>query len=265
MNHLQGAYNGDTVPERFASIVAPHLQSFNYFLTHGMSNVVAGLEPFEVGILCVIACALAWIHVAFEGMLHYPLPVDVHQHHQTQFTIKRAEAVHSLRAWFENIRYQKPKGSNGERMWPTECRQAVRADMHACHPLHSMYILTHIPSTSPPPPRSHHFPRVVPTEVPSLPSCSSLWKTTPPSRWMCVWAASPSWCAVWHAGRRGSTAKHSSSKRKRPMRWVGISYATALSASFVWSSCKNATMWYGVMTVVIGVGGDRDGIVMGGC
>lgn len=46
-----GAYNGDTVPEEFASIVAPHLQSYNYFLAHGMANVVAGLEPFEV--LCI--------------------------------------------------------------------------------------------------------------------------------------------------------------------------------------------------------------------
>lgn len=104
-----GAYNGDTVPERFASIVAPHLQSYNYFLTHGMANVVAGLEPFEVG----------WL-APDEAIGHTA---------RTQVSIKRLETVHSLRAWFENIRYHKPKGTNGEKLWPSECRQSVR-DTH---------------------------------------------------------------------------------------------------------------------------------------
>ena len=36
------------VPERFSSMVEPHLKSYNYFLTHGMANVVEGMEPFEV-------------------------------------------------------------------------------------------------------------------------------------------------------------------------------------------------------------------------
>lgn len=57
MDRLHGAYSGDHVPPRYAEMVAPHLDSYNYFIGDGMAAVVEGLDPFEVRAWCLHAAA----------------------------------------------------------------------------------------------------------------------------------------------------------------------------------------------------------------
>ena len=40
--------DGDAVPLALTKLVAPHIDSFDYFLNKGMLRVVEALEPIEV-------------------------------------------------------------------------------------------------------------------------------------------------------------------------------------------------------------------------
>lgn len=41
---------GLEVPEEFETLVAPHVASFDWFLSEGLQSVVDSLEPIEVGL-----------------------------------------------------------------------------------------------------------------------------------------------------------------------------------------------------------------------
>jgi DNA-directed RNA polymerase beta subunit len=45
-HHAQA--RGPYVPEEYEELVAPHVQSFDWFLTEGLQSVVDSLEPVEV-------------------------------------------------------------------------------------------------------------------------------------------------------------------------------------------------------------------------
>lgn len=48
--HSAALRPGEKVPTRYEELVAPHLESFNYFLGPGLKNVVENLDPMTVSL-----------------------------------------------------------------------------------------------------------------------------------------------------------------------------------------------------------------------
>ena len=55
---MSGQARGPQVPEEFEALVAPHVDSFDYFLGEGLQLMVASLKPVEVRFLLqCVRCA----------------------------------------------------------------------------------------------------------------------------------------------------------------------------------------------------------------
>lgn len=52
----KGLVQGDEVPIEYEDLVAPHVESFDYFLGDGMQSMVVLMPTMEVGLLKLILC-----------------------------------------------------------------------------------------------------------------------------------------------------------------------------------------------------------------
>ena len=115
-----GADLAAPLPRELRDLVAPHVDSYDYFLAHGLAKVVAGLEKVEVreeerrrgGRVGRVGCPPA-------RSTHYHLhPISLQYEHPATGVVHRF--------WFEGAAVGTPeRDDGGGRLMPRDCREAV--------------------------------------------------------------------------------------------------------------------------------------------
>lgn len=99
--------------QKFRFLSEPHVESFNYFITVGLSKAVLDIEPIELDL------------IDWKQQQQQPSSQSANVE-RTSTTETMKKTVETIKFWFENVKLQSPSKQGcgtSQILYPRECRE----------------------------------------------------------------------------------------------------------------------------------------------